>query len=335
MRLPKVTANTTTTAQNSPTPSRGALSRDPKKSTNKPADKKKDDKKKEPTVFQKEKERLLQMDPNDPTFPQQVDKFREIARKRNVKENVINAFIVKAQKKAPVLPQTPTQIGQKPGEIGGPAYEDILRRYQGFDPYKMQQQYETSFTQEADRARQNIMSQFERRNAEEFGRERQATEQSIVERGLDPNSPAAQGLMRSLNDRQDRARQEAQSAAEQAAYAVQQQGYEQAYRTGMMPFEQYQAVSAPYMAYLARQYGQEAAQQQQKFDLEKLAKQYEYQKKLGGGGGGGGSSANDQRLAEYLMRMYGQQGQQPQQPSAGQSFATGVAGGSTLAIANR
>lgn len=340
MRLPKVTVNTSTTTSSpsASAPSRGAMARDPKKSTNKPADKKKDDKKKEPTVFQKEKERLLQMDPNDPTFSQQVDKFREIARKRNVKENVINAFIVKAQKKKPMLPQTPTQIAQKPGDLGGKAYEDLVNQFLKFDPSKMQQQYEAGFGAEMERARQNVLSQFERRNAEEFARERQATEQSIVERGLDPNSPAAQGLMRSLNDRQDRARQEAQSAAEQAAYAVNQQGYEQAYRAGMMPYEQFQALSAPYMAYITGQYGQQGAQQQFEFDIKKLQEAARLQKQSGGGGGGGGgSSADNRQLAEYIMRtIYGQQqGQQPQQPSTGQSFATGVAGGSTLAIANR
>lgn len=334
MRKPTVTVRQgeTTKAPTKPTtpatPPRSAMGKDPKK----PAKK---EEKKKPSAWTEIKNRLLQMDPNDPAFPDQINKLRKEGRARKFGENVINAFIVKAQKKTPVLPETPTQIGEAPGRMGGEAYEDIIKRFREFDPYKMQEQYQAAFGTEMDRARQNVLSQFERRNAEQFGRERQSTEQAIIERGLDPNAPAAQAMMRDLNDRQDRARQEAQSAAEQAAYAVQQQGYEQAYRTGMMPYEQFQAVQQPYMGYLQSQYARDLAQMGQTFDLEKLAKQYEYQKKLGGGGGGGGNSSTDRQLAEYLMRQYPPGGQQQPQQTAGQSATQGFAQGVSLGVANR
>lgn len=325
-------------APSSPTPPRGALGRDPKKTENKKPDDKKDDKKKsKPSPWQEAKNRLLQMDPNDPSFPQQIELVRTEGRKRGFKEGFINSYIRKAQKKTPKLPQTPTQIAQKPGDLGGKAYEDLVNQFLKFDPSKMQQQYEAGFGTEMERARQNVLSQFERRNAEEFARERQATEQSIVERGLDPNSPAAQGLMRSLNDRQDRARQEAQSAAEQAAYAVNQQGYEQAYRAGMMSYEQFQALSAPYMAYITGQYGQQGAQQQFEFDIKKLQEAARLQKQIGGGGGGGGGggTAAERALAELIIRGVMPPPQGPPQPSTGTSAATGFGQGVNLGVATR
>lgn len=231
---------------------------------------------------------------------------------------------------APGAPLTPEQIAEQSLRQGAEAYTDITGQFKEFDPYQMQQKYQMGFTEEMDRARQNVLSQFERRNAEQFGRERQSTQQAIVERGLDPNSPAAQAMMRDLNDREDRARQEAANAAEQAAYSVQQQAFGQAGQLANMPFEQYQAIQGPLMSGLSGQQATQLAEQQQGYDIKKLQEAARLNKQNRGGGGG---SQDANAYANYVANMYGQS-QQPQQ-SAGQSIATGIAQGTTLGIVNR
>lgn len=232
-------------------------------------------------------------------------------------------------------PPTMEQLGDQPVRAGSEAYEKITEDFGNFDPYAMQQKYEPGFTQEMDRARQNVLSQFERRNAEQFGRERQSTQQAIVERGLDPNSPAAQAMMRDLNDREDRARQEAVNAAEQAAYGVQEQAYKQSYQTAMSPAEYFQAIQSPYIAGLQGQYGAEQTAQEIEARKQLSRQEYQQNKKLqqSGNRGGGGGSQDANAFANYVASQYGQP-QQPQQ-SAGQSAATGFAQGTTLGIANR
>lgn len=236
-------------------------------------------------------------------------------------------------------PPTMEDLGDQPVRAGGEAYEKVTEDFENFDPYAMQQKYQMGFTQEMDRARQNVLSQFERRNAEQFGRERQSTQQAIAERGLDPNSPAAQAMVRDLNDREDRARQEAANAAEQAAYGVQEQAYKQSYQTAMSPAEYFQAIQSPYVAGLQGQYGSEQqvfaateAEKQRKFEAQQEKLRRQQQERLARSGGGGGSQDSN-ALPNYIMNQYGQP-QQPQQ-SATQSAATGIANAVPLAIANR
>lgn len=311
-----------------------ALAKDPKSKDKKP---------KPQSAWEKEKAALAAMDPSDPKFSAQLKKVQEAGKKQGVRPEIITAITRRAEARkgqapaGPPAPPTQEELAEQTFRQGAEAYTDITGQFKEFDPYKMQQKYEMGFTEEMNKARQNVLSQFERRNAEQFARERQATEQSIVERGLDPNSPAAQGLMRDLNDRQDRARQEAQSAAEQAAYQVQQQAFGQAGQLANMPFEQYQAIQGPLMTGLASQYAGQAAQQQQGFDIEKLREAARLQKAAGRGGGGGGydAAAAERQWAQYVMNQYGQQqgGQQPS--SAGQSVAQGIMQGGMLAVANR
>lgn len=311
-----------------------ALAKDPKSKDKKP---------KPQSAWEKEKAKLAAMDPSDPKFPEQLKRTQDAGKKQGVRPEIINAITRRAEARkttTPAGPQEPTlqEISEQPIRQGGEAYTDIVGQFRDFDPYAMQQKYEMGFTQEMDKARQNVLSQFERRNAEQFARERQATEQSIVERGLDPNSPAAQGLMRDLNDRQDRARQEAQSAAEQAAYGVQAQAFGQAGTLANMPFEQWQAIQGPYMAGLANRYGMNLAEQQQGFDIEKLREASRLQRMGGPGGGGGGGfnqAAADRRLAEFMMNQYPQQQSGQGQPSTGQSAAQGFATGVGVGVANR
>jgi hypothetical protein len=310
-----------------------ALAKDPKQKDKKP---------KPQSAWEKEKAALAAMDPSDPKFPAQLKKAQEAGKKQGVRPEIITAITRRAEARkgqAPTGPQQPTQeeLAEQTFRQGTDAYTDITGQFKEFDPYKMQQKYEMGFTEEMNKARQNVLSQFERRNAEQFGRERQSTQQAIVERGLDPNSPAAQAMMRDLNDREDRARQEAANAAEQAAYGVQQQAFGQAGQLANMPFEQFQAIQGPLMSGLGAQQATQLAQQQQGFDIAKLREAARLQKAVGRGGGGGGydQAAADRRFAELVIGQYpqGQGGQQ--QPSTGQSIATGITQGGALAVANR
>ena len=228
---------------------------------------------------------------------------------------------------------TPEEIADNVIVQGGEAYGDIVNDFRNFDPYAMQQKYQQGFTDEMNRARDNMMQQFERRNAEQFARERESTQQSIVERGLDPNSPAAQAMQRDLNDRQDRARQEAMNAAEQQAYAVQQQAFGQAGQLAMMPYEQFQAIQSPFAAGLGAQYTSQQLGQQFGYEKElaKLKQKYalQLQKNAPGGGGGNPNASAEAAYADYMNRLYGSQGQQPQQ-TPGQAAATGVGQGAIL-----
>jgi len=203
----------------------------------------------------------------------------------------------------------------------------MVARFQG-------QQFNPDFNQEMERARQNIMGQFERRNAQSFGQERQDFETAMANRGIAPGGEQYNRELQALTDRQDRARQEALSSAEQTAYGVQQQGYEQAYKTGMMPYEQWNVLQQPYMTGITAQYQSREAQLQRQFEdamkrgdrasAERIARM---SRSGGGGGGQAGPTLYDRMEAENLSRGYNQ-GQQPNPwASAASGFAAGVGQG--------
>jgi hypothetical protein len=142
--------------------------------------------------------------------------------------------------------------------------------------------------------------------------------------------------MRQQNERETFAQQEAMSAAEQAAYSVQQQGFGQAGQLAMMPYEQWQAIQQPYIAGIGAQYQQEQLSSQQQFEREQQRKQLASAERIarmsrsGGGGGGGGQPALTpyQRMElEALGRGYGQGQQQNPWATAAQGFAAGVGQG--------
>jgi len=235
-------------------------------------------------------------------------------------------------KKGSTGPRQPTQeqIVDRGFRQGADAYGNIIGQFQQFDPYQVQSKYQQGFTDEMNRARNSLMNQFERRNAEQFQREQLATQQQIAERGLDPNSPAAQALVRDLNDRQDRARQEAMNAAEQQAYGVQQQAYGQATGLAMMPYEQWSAIQAPYAAGVGNQYAQQQLQQQFGYEQQLAAQKQKYALELqrrAGANGGDPNAAAEAAWANYQMGQYRQQ--QPGQNSSN-SFAQGVQQGGLL-----
>lgn len=230
---------------------------------------------------------------------------------------------------------TPESVTQEGFMGAGEAYQDITQQFRDFDPMQMQQQYEQVYSQEMDRARQNVMGQFERRNAEEFARQQEDVQRQIVERGLDPNSPAAQGLYKQLNVRQDLARQEALSAAEQAAQGIQQQMFGQAGQIAMMPYEQWQAIQQPYIAGIGAQYSQQQLTQQQQFEAQQARLNRQAQERIarmsrgGGGGGQAGPSLYERMEAQALAQGYGQ-GQQQINPWA--TAAQGAAQGFGMAL---
>lgn len=278
----------------------------------------------------------------DAMTPEQQARYRRIRGNKSVKE--ANAYLNKIAPKPSQgnepPPVTPEQITEE-GFIGaGGAYQDITQQFRDFDPMQMQQQYEQVYSQEMDRARQNVMSQFERRNAEEFERQNVDTQRQIVERGLDPNSPAAQALMKQNTQRQDLARQEAMSAAEQAASGLQQQMFSQAGQTAMMPYEQWQAIQQPYIAGIGAQYGQQQQEQQQDWqarqaELDRRNQRWMLKNTPRGGGGGGGGQAGPSLYERMQANALGQgYGQQQPNPWAGvaSGFAQGVGAGITQGL---
>ena len=179
-------------------------------------------------------------------------------------------------------------------EQGGAAYENITNRFQQFDPYQMQQQYQPGFQQNMEQARQNILGQFDRRTGQAFAQERQDFETQMANKGVAPGSQQYQRELEGLTDRQDRARQEAMSAAEGAAYGVQEQGFKQAYTTAMAPGEFYSQIQQPYMTGIQAQYLQEQQAGQQAFEASESAKTRASAQRIAGmnRGGGGGSQIN-------------------------------------------
>jgi hypothetical protein len=241
---------------------------------------------------------------------------------------------------APTGPAAPTpeSVTQEGFMGAGEAYQGIVDRFQGFDPYQVQQQYEPGFQQEMEKARQNVLGQFERRNQRQFEQQRTSLQQQIAERGLDPASPAAQELTRQQNEREDMARQEAMSAAEQAAYSVQQQGFGQAGQLAMMPYEQWQAIQQPYIAGISAQYGRQDLSAQQQFAAQEAEKERRNRLQLArmarsGGGGGGGQPA----LTPYQrmeLENLGQGYNQGQQQNPYANVAQGVVAGATQGVTN-
>lgn len=224
----------------------------------------------------------------------------------------------------------PNQVAAEQGmQTGFEAYQDLAKRYAESDPYQMQAQYNPVFSQEMERQRQAVMDTFNRRNADEFARQDLATQQQIAERGLDPNSPAAQALMKMNTQRQDIARQEAMSAAETQALGAQQQYYQQAYQTGMAPYAQYEYLQQPFALGMQNFYQQQQAQREQQFLASQQAKQLAAQERIARMRGSGGAPAEDPMNAFYDAQIgssYGPQGATPNPWASAAQGATAAVG---------
>jgi hypothetical protein len=220
-------------------------------------------------------------------------------------------------------------VGMKMGEISSQ-----------FNPSTFQQQYQPQFQEAMDRARQSVMNQFEQRNSQAFAQERQDFETSMANRGIAPGGPQYNRELQAMTDRQDRARQEAMNAAEQAAQSIQAQGYQQAMGTAMAPGEIWGQYQAPVLA----QYGQAgtmsqlAQQQQYAKELAALENKYRLQQIKAtprGGGGGGGSNALDPYQQYELAQTMARYNQQPEQPNPWASAAGSFAGSFGAGLARR
>ena len=231
-------------------------------------------------------------------------------------------------------PITPADAAKQSMIGGAGAYQNILNRFTNFDPNKMQQQYSPVYDKQAQLAQQNVMNQFNQMNREEFARQAQDVEQQIAQRGLDPASPAADYLRRNMQMQQDRSRQEAQMNAINAGYNVQNQMFEQAQQTSMMPYQQWAAISSPYEQGLKNYYDINMLNQQNAFEKWKLQKELSNRLALARmGGGGGANTGNTAMLDQLFLNQFGNQ-QNGNNQSLGNSLATGVATGLTLGAAN-
>jgi len=246
-----------------------------------------------------------------------------------------NPFAPKASTPTTQGPAAPTAQENIEGGMQGLVQEGI-NYARDFDPNTYQQQYEPQFEQGMQRAYDTIYNQFERKNQEQFARQNEQLQQSLVERGLDPNSPAYQALTKQLAEQQGAARQDAQNAAWQAAQGYQQQGYTQATGTALLPGQ----IASPYLELYGQGQqleftGSEADKQRQ---WQARQNQLEMQNRLAisrrQGGGGGGANSAEAALAAYTMGQYGNQGQNSGQ-STGNAVATGVSQGVSQGIIGR
>lgn len=233
----------------------------------------------------------------------------------------------------PATPAAPTGQQQIQTGMEGLVQEGIQDARQ-FDPSTFQTQYEPQFEQGMQRAYDTIYGQFERKNQDRFAREQQQMQQSLVERGLDPSGEAYKAITKQLSDQQESARQEAQSAAWQAAQGYQQQGFAQATGTALLPGQ----IAEPYLGLYGQQQTLTATQQEAERQRQWQAQQnrLEFQNRLKLAqmqkGGGGGSSGTEQALANYIMNQYGGQQQNNGQATVNAGvggFAQGVGAGLT------
>jgi len=305
---------------------KGATTRDPKKTTTPTKGAKPGTSTPTDTKFKYEENRAAFEGLN----AQQKERYQRVLQNKGRK--AANEYLAKTSggqvrmpgQKGPAAPAAPTpESVTEEGFLGaGAVYQDMLKRFQG-------EQYQPNFEPEMERARQNVMQQFERRNAEEFGRQQVDVQRQIAERGLDPNSEAAQGLYKQLNQRQDLARQEAMSAAEQAAYGVRQQQFTEANTLAMRPYEQFGALLPPYMAGVGAQYQNQQLQQQQGWEAKQAELERQNRLQIArmsqGGGGAAGPTPYDRMLAGEIAGGYNQQ-PQPNPWAAGIASFIGAAG---------
>lgn len=216
---------------------------------------------------------------------------------------------------------SPEQQAEQMAGTSGSVYEQMAGYAQQFDPATMQSQYDPIYSQEMERARQNVMGQFERQMAPEFQRQQEQFQQMAAERGLDPNSVAYKTQLQQLNERQDAARQQAMSQAETAAQGVQQSMFNQAGKLAMMPGQIASQFQDPYKLNFAQML------EQQKMAFEARQAELDRQNRLQiartQGSGSQSPTPYDRYIAERIGEGYGG-GQQPN-PFAG--FAGGFTGG--------
>jgi len=205
----------------------------------------------------------------------------------------------------PVSEMSPREQLKETAGTSAEIFERMGGYAQGFDPATMQSQYDPIYSQEMERARQNVMGQFERQMGPEFQRQQEQFQQMAAERGLDPNSEAYKLQLQQLNERQDAARQQAMSQAESAAQGVQSQMYQQATGLSLLPGQ----IAGQYMLPFSEQQKMLLLQAQQKYESEEARRERESRERIariGASSGSQGPSMYDQWIAGQIRGGYDQ-----------------------------
>ena len=201
---------------------------------------------------------------------------------------------------------------------------------QDFDPRTFQTEYQPQFQEQMDKAYNTVMNQFELRNQRAFEQQKHDLDQEAAMKGWDPSGQNYQTRYREMMDAQNQARQEAQNAASQRAFDVQQQGYQQATGAALMPGQIYGQFADPYAAQQQFGYQQQLGQQQFQNQQALARQQFGYDiKKMqamprGGGGGGAAYDPWSQYELNQLGAQYAPQQQQQQQNPWSQAIGSFV-----------
>ncbi len=298
---------------------KSALAKDPKAGQKKET-KPKPDTQAARTSYLSTVRNLENLEKGSPEYNKAVEQVRKFGKELGYNTGRVDTAINKYTGR-----QGPAQTERIQQGMGGLVEEGIQQARQ-FDPSTFQQQYEPGFQQGLQKEYERIYGAFERQNADRFGREQQQLQQSLVERGLDPSGEAYKALNKNLYEQQEAARQVAKDAAMSQAYSAQQQFYQQAAGSALLPSQ----VAAPYLDL----YGQQAQMNWQTRQAELERQNREKLAKMTGGGGGGGASAAERQWAQYMMNQYAQPQQQGQSNlnAATQGLAQGVGAGITAGL---
>jgi len=252
--------------------------------------------------------------------PERLQRRINYLQKRNPNDPRLRKLRGKLQAggQVPIQEQSPQQQLQTTSGTSADIFQRMGGYAQQFDPATMQSQYDPIYSQEMERARQNVMGQFERQMGPEFQRQQEQFQQMAAERGLDPNSVAYKTQLQQLNERQDAARQQAMSSAESAAQGVQSQMYQQATGLSLLPGQ----IAGQFMTPYESQQKLLLLQAQQKYEAEqaRLERQSREQiARIGASSGSQAPSVYDRWIAGQIEGGY----DQTPQPNP---WATGIGG---------
>ena len=252
--------------------------------------------------------------------PERLQRRINYLQKRNPNDPRLRKLQGKLQAggQVPIQEQSPQQQLQTTSGTSADIFQRMGGYAQQFDPATMQSQYDPIYSQEMERARQNVMGQFERQMGPEFQRQQEQFQQMAAERGLDPNSVAYKTQLQQLNERQDAARQQAMSGAESAAQGVQSQMYQQATGLSLLPGQ----IAGQFMTPYEYQQKMLQLQAQQKYESEEARRERESRERIARIGASSGSQAPstyDRWIAGQIEGGY----DQTPQPNP---WATGIGG---------
>ena len=256
--------------------------------------------------------------------PERLQRRINYLQKRNPNDPRLRKLRNKLQAggQVPIQEQSPQQQLQTTSGTSADIFQRMGGYAQQFDPATMQSQYDPIYSQEMERARQNVMGQFERQMGPEFQRQQEQFQQMAAERGLDPNSVAYKTQLQQLNERQDAARQQAMSGAESAAQGVQSQMYQQATGLSLLPGQ----IAGQFMTPYEYQQKMLQLQAQQKYESEEARRERESRERIARIGASSGSQAPstyDRWIAGQIRGGY----DQTPQPNPWAGAIGGFAGG--------